>query len=120
MADQTTPNSVKFFYLKSNFFRVVHVDGCIGGLTPSRHIFVSLYNQRGSLPDMTEQQLSVDGTLGREIRRRTEHDGVIREIEVGLVLEATAARELAQFLLERAELLDRLTRSQAEHTDIKK
>jgi len=51
MPETTPPSSIKIHYHKANFFRVVHVDGVFGGITPSRNIFVSLYNQRTPLPD---------------------------------------------------------------------
>ncbi len=41
---------IKFHYLKSCDFKVVHVDGVFGGLTPSGDIFVTVFNQRPPLP----------------------------------------------------------------------
>lgn len=105
MAESTQPSSIKIHYHKANFFRVVHVDGVFGGITPSRHIFVSLYNQRTPLPTLIEQRFFADGTLGDEISREGK-TGVFREMEVGLVLTAPVAREIAKFLNEQAKLLD--------------
>ena len=47
--------SVKFHYIKSNSFRVLHVDGSLGGITPGRNIFVSLFSERGALPQIIER-----------------------------------------------------------------
>lgn len=105
MAESTPPSSVKIFYEKGRLFRVIHVDGALGGLTPSRQIFVSLYNQRSPLPKMVEQRLSVDGKLGEVINRETK-TGVFREMEIGLVLTSEAAQEIAKFLLQQAKMLD--------------
>ena len=102
---ESTPSSIKIHYRKANFFRVVHVDGALGGITPTRNIFVSLYNQRNPLPRLIEQQFFPDGTLGEEIDRKGK-SGVFREMEVGLVLTAPVARELAKFLIAQATLLD--------------
>jgi len=114
MAD-STPSSIKIHYRKANFFRVVHVDGALGGITPTRNIFVSLYNQRNPLPRLIEQQFFPDGTLGEEIDRKGK-TGLFREMEVGLVLTASAAREIAKFLLAQATLLDESTRTSAPTT----
>jgi len=112
---ESTPSSIKIYYRKANFFRVVHVDGALGGITPTRNIFVSLYNQRNPLPRMIEQTLSPDGTLGDVIDRQGKV-GLFREMEVGLVLTAPAAREIAKFLLAQATLLEESTRTPAPTT----
>jgi hypothetical protein len=113
MGENTPPSSIKIYYRKANFFRVVHVDGAIGGITPTRNIFVSLYNQRTPLPRMIEQRFSPeDGTLGEEIGRGGK-SGLFREMEVGIVLTAPVARELAKFLLEQAKVLEQSTASSA-------
>jgi len=105
MPETTPPSSIKIHYHKANFFRVVHVDGVFGGITPSRNIFVSLYNQRTPLPTLVEQRFSADGTLGEEISREGK-TGVFREMEVGIVLTAPVAREIARFLNEQARVLE--------------
>ena len=109
------PTSIKIHYRKANFFRVVHVDGALGGITPTRNIFVSLFNQRNPLPRLIEQQFFPDGTLGEEIDRKGK-SGVFREMEVGLVLTAPVARELAKFLLAQATLLEESKRTSAPTT----
>lgn len=105
MAETTPPSSIKIYYEKGKFFRVIHVDGALGGLTPTRNIFVSLYSQRNPLPTLIEQRFSSDGTLGEVINREGKV-GLFREMEIGLVLTAPVARELAGFLTEQAKLLD--------------
>ncbi len=102
MAENVPPSSVKIYYEKGRLFRVIHVDGALGGLTPSRQIFVSLYNQRSPLPKMVEQRLSPDGKLGDEIDRETK-TGVFREMEIGLVLTPQTAMEIADFLIQQAK-----------------
>jgi len=99
-----TPSSVKFYYEKGKFFKVIHVDGVIGGPTPERAVFVALYNQRSPIPQEIEQALSPDGSLGPELSRKGK-DGIFREIEIGIVLTPKAAQEIGQFLLQQARLL---------------
>jgi hypothetical protein len=104
MADSASPSNIRFYYEKGNFFRVIHVDGVLGGITPTRNIFVSLYNQRAPLPKVIEQRYLPDGTLGDEVCREGK-TGVFREMEIGLVLTPSVAKEIANFLLEQAKLL---------------
>jgi hypothetical protein len=98
------PSSIKVHYIKSNLFRVVHSEGAIGGLTPSREIFVSLFNERGALPKVIEFAVSPEGNVGKEIGREGKQ-GIVREMEIGVLMSADAAKKLAEFLLNQVKML---------------
>jgi hypothetical protein len=108
MPSTQLPLSIKFHYLKGSFFRVIHVDGAIGGLTPSRDVFVSLFSQRAALPRMIELAVLPAGGLGGEISREGK-EGIVREMEVGIVMSANAAHDLATFLLEQVKAINEST-----------
>ena len=99
------PTKFVFHYIKSNLFRVIHSAGAIGGLTPSRQIFVSLFNERAALPQKIEFEILPEGKLGKEINREGK-DGIVREMEIGVLMDATAAKSLADFLLNQVKLLE--------------
>jgi hypothetical protein len=102
------PSSVTLNYIKSNYFRVIHADGAIGGFTPKGEMFVSLYNERPPLPDVTVQAIE-NGQLGAEIleqRRGTE--GILREVEVGVVMDVNVAKALVAWLTERINVADQM------------
>lgn len=108
MSVRQIPPSIKFYYEKGNFFRVIHVDGAVGGMTPSREVFVSLFSQRSALPKSIELAVSPEGKLGAEISRDGK-EGIFREMEIGVVMSAHAANDLAQFLLEQVKLINEST-----------
>jgi hypothetical protein len=105
MSSPQPPSNVKFHYVKSNFFRVIHSEGVIGGLTPSREIFLSFFNQRAALPRMIEFAISPEGKLGNELKREGK-EGIVREMEVGVLMNVAAAKDLAEFLLSQVKLLE--------------
>src|ERR1700733_53208 len=105
MAETKLPPTISFFHEKGNFFRVIHVDGAIGGLTPTRDIFMSLYSQRVAIPRIIEQRLSIEGKVGEEVKREGKN-GIFRELEVGVVLTPTTARQIAQWLIQQAALAE--------------
>jgi hypothetical protein len=105
MSEETSPNAVKFHLVKGNFFRVIHADGAIGGITPAREIFLSLFSERGAIPQLIEQSINADGSLGDEIKRFGK-DGIVREIEVGVMLNAQTAKRIAEWLAKQAEILE--------------
>jgi hypothetical protein len=55
---------------------------------------------------MTEQAVTPEGALGAEVRRHTEHDGIIREVEVGFILDGRTARQIAEILNKHADFLE--------------
>jgi hypothetical protein len=103
--DNAPPGAVTYHYIKGNFFRVVHVDGAIGGLTPNRSIFLSLFSERGAIPQMIEQALNPDGTLGVE-KKRVGKEGLVREVEVGAMLSGPAAKRIGEWLLKQVDILE--------------
>jgi hypothetical protein len=106
-ADQL-PSSVIFNYIKSNYFRVVHADGAMGGFTPRGHLFVSLYSERAPLPDVTVQAVE-NGQLGQEIvEQRKSTEGILRELEVGVVMDLNVAKSLATWLKERIDIMEQM------------
>jgi hypothetical protein len=116
MPDTDLPSSIKFHFIKSNFFRVVHADGAIGGLTPSRQIFISLYSERAAIPRVVEMAISPEGGLGDEISRIGKK-GLVRELEMGIVLNAYAAEQLIKALQESVKALKESKRESPERAD---
>ena len=104
---------IEFDYIKSNFFRVIHVDGAVGGLAPSGNIHLALYSERRAIPTKTIHPIEGD-TLGPEIlEKREERKGLVREVEVDVVLSVDQARALRTWLTNKIESLESLTGLQA-------
>lgn len=102
------PGSVTFHYIKSNFFRVIHIDGAISGLTPQMGIHLGLFNERPAIPQQAEYRLA-DGGLGEELKdKRVSKSGIVRELEVDMMLSETTAKALIQLLGEKLQLLAKL------------
>jgi hypothetical protein len=105
MSENSAASGVKFHYIKGNFFRVIHADGAVGGITPGRGVFLSLFSERGAIPKMIELAINADGSLGGEIDREGK-EGLVREVEVGVMLDLKAAKDIAQWLLKQVEILE--------------
>jgi hypothetical protein len=120
-SDNSTPSTIKFHYVKSNYFRVIHGDGLFGGFTPSGDIFFSVYSERAPLPDVTVQAIE-HGNLGKEIiAQRVSSDGIVRELEVGVSMNAKVARSLIVWLEERVKIAEQFQEQQAQQvSEVKK
>jgi hypothetical protein len=103
-------NELSFDFIKSNYFRVICVDGAFGGVSPTgRGIHMAVYSERRPLPRKTVHSLEEDGSLGDELRdKRETRTALVREVEADLVMDlltATAVRDwLNEKIIQLAEL----------------
>jgi hypothetical protein len=104
----TEKATVQFHYIKSNAFRVGHVDGAIGSPTPSGLIFLALYNERAAIPNMTVHDIE-SGQIGPErLDERVGKHGVVREIEFGAMMHVDTAKNLVTWLQEKIGLVQKI------------
>ncbi len=97
---------ISFHFIKSNQFRVIRVDGGHGGVTPTGQVQIALYSERLPIPQKTVHDVGPDGRLVDKPVEVIARDGVVREVEVEAVMDASTARAVAEFLLKRAEEAD--------------
>lgn len=100
MADEAEPRSeIAADFIKSNSFRVIHVNGAIGGITPNLEIAVSLYNERLAIPQRVVYAVGAEGRITGEVEaKRASRDGIVREVEVCAHMNLQAAKGLADWL----------------------
>lgn len=98
--------SVTYHYIKSRFFRVVHADGAYGGLTAQGNIHVAMYNERRAIPRTVIREIEGD-ELGPE-KIVDARAGVVRELEVDVVMGISTARSLHQWLGDKIESWEKM------------
>lgn len=93
---------IHFHFVKSADFRVIHVDGAHGGITPHGYIQMTMYAERTPIPQRTTHSVSAEGKLGQEITdERLSRDGAIRECEVTALMDLKTAAALRKWLDEK-------------------
>lgn len=98
-ATEEGPVSITFYNIKSNHFRVIHVDGASGSLTPQGHLQMAVYSERQANPQEQTFAIRPDGSLGQEIReRRVGKAGLVRELEAELILDLRTAESIRVWL----------------------
>lgn len=109
--DDNDLQKIRFDFIQSRAYRVIHVDGATASVTPDGHAFISLWNEHVPAPDRVVHDV-VDGQLGNERRdERVATDAIIREIDVGLMLDHNTLHGLHALL---GELLTRLKAKQGQ------
>jgi hypothetical protein len=94
-----SPRTVTFHYIKAADFRTVHMDGAIGGITTRGFMHFSVYSERPPVPQETTHAVLPEGALGEEIvDKRKSRKGIVRTLEVDVIVNETTARELRAWL----------------------
>lgn len=104
MADANDPTdpkplsgTVRFDYLKSNLFRVLHIDGVHGGVRPDgMSIHMALFNERNAIPQSEEFEVT-EGRVG-ELIKGEGRPAIVREVEVDVIVDINAARAIRDWL----------------------
>ncbi len=98
-----------FDYIKSNFFRVVKVDGVHGGIVPNgRAIQIAFFNERQPIPRKETYKIEkghVGEKTGAEIRC-----GVVREVEFEAILDIDTAVVIHKWLEEKIKMFQDISR----------
>ena len=106
---QAHPEHIQFHHIKSSQFRVIHIDGGTGGITPRGYCTIGLYSERKVIPRVTVRDISEEGDVGPEhtVETRVEEPdiGIIREVEIGLIFDERTAIEIRDWLNRRLEEL---------------
>ena len=111
MSEESPPTGIELHYVKSNGFRVVHADGVWGGPTPRGYITMSFYSERLPIPRSMTHELkppepnSPDRILGQEIARDSKK-GIVREVEVEIMVDLVMAKSLIGWLKEKVQTLE--------------
>ena len=102
---------VRFNYIKSPQFRTILYSGIFGGLTPQGKIAMAIFNERFAIPQHVTHDL-VEGSPGDEIER-VGREGIVRELDVNIILDPARARSMASWLTAKAEQIDAALNQQA-------
>lgn len=89
---------VEVHYIKNGMFRQIHVDGLIGGVTPTAHINLNFYAERLAIPKAETTEIKENGFGDIVERSPNSKNGVIREIEFGIYLDIRTAESIKRFL----------------------
>ena len=101
---------VTFDYIKSQFFRVIHADGAIGGITPHGFLHFAFFSERPPLAKRLVHPMTPQGELGGPIPEKTViRDAIIREMDVDVIMTLQAAEQLHTWLGQRLDEIKKLT-----------
>jgi len=99
---------IRFDFIKSNNFRVIHVEGAYGGSSPHNLIHMMVYNERWPIPKQITKEFK-EGQTGREIDRAS-RDAIVRDVEAQLVMDVTTAKRICKWLNDTINSIEERTK----------
>ena len=100
------PKEITFHYIKANDFKTAFATGIFGGITVNGKLNIDFYTERIAIPDSQTIEVINRTTLGEPIIDKTvSKKGVIREVQVGVLMDIEAAKLLAKWINETLEKL---------------
>lgn len=90
-------SEIDIHYLKTGNYRIFHVDGAFGGPTPNGQIYMALFVERATIPEVVRYEIKRDGSLSEEISRLGK-TGAVREVEAGIIMNLETAKSLREWL----------------------
>lgn len=94
--------ALNIYYQKNSQYRTIHCDGALGGRTPLNEFNINFYSTRNVIPQVVEYELKDNGGLG-EIKSSVGKNGVVREIEFGVYMSESTAKDIYEFLKKQFE-----------------
>jgi hypothetical protein len=94
--DSENSSTLRFDYVKSNYYRVVHADGISGGITSNGNISISFWSELSSFPESIEYSFEAENEEATvEI---TQRDAFVREVEASLIVSSETAKIMIEWL----------------------
>jgi hypothetical protein len=98
MDTREPPQKIKFDYIKTPQFRIIHADGAIVSVLPSG-LTVTFFSERMPIPKRVVHEITAEGNLGPEIMaERDVRDTIIRDTEVVVSMSIERAKALSDVL----------------------
>lgn len=99
VASTPVPKTFTFHSVKGPCFRSIQADGAWGTVNPHGNIHLIFFNERSPVPQEASYDVNPDGTLGNEIlSKRIGKTGIMREMEVDVILNLGAAMRVHKWL----------------------
>lgn len=100
MPPKVVKKAISFDYEKGTHYRMIHVDGAHGGLSPDgEFIIMSVFSERRPIPTREVFQVNERAEIDNDHPDRTTRDvDVFREVEASLIMNEATAQAMLEWL----------------------
>ena len=108
------PKALDVNFIKSSQFRVIHASGVWYGGDAQKNLHLTFFNERSAIPRKIVLNLNEKGEIvGEDASQRDSKEGIIREMEVDVILSFQAAMELYNSLGENLKVIQENLRNES-------
>lgn len=104
VSEDQKPKVMNIRYRNNAAYRSVHASGAYGGIVPSGEIFLGVFSERNHFPECATVEFSDAGDQG--IENVQVEKGIVREMEVGVIMNLNVAKAIKQWLDEKITLIE--------------
>ncbi|MFV1976189.1 MAG: hypothetical protein ACC651_10605 [Candidatus Scalindua sp.] len=101
------PEKIIFHYKKTPSFRSYHADGIYGGLTPRGKVYCEFFIDHNPTPQTATHELSESGYISGKPTEKIVKEGVIRQIECGIIFDIETAITFKEWLNDKINQYDK-------------
>jgi hypothetical protein len=106
-------------YIKNHDFKTIQGNGIFGGLTNSGQIDINFFTERGPIPKKLIYEVEPEtGEIKKEIGRESKN-GIIREVHLGVLLDAATAKSIIEWLQEKVDQIEKIQKEQVKNVRVK-
>lgn len=97
---------ITFHYIKNSGYRLFPSDGAFGGITSRGKICVNFFAERAPIPKSTKYKIDKNGSLdlNSAVHSSDSKEGIIREIESGILMDIDTAIQLRDWLTDKINI----------------
>jgi hypothetical protein len=108
-AGQSVPEAqiqLPIHFVKSTQFRVIHANGVWFGGDTQQNLHLTFFNERNPIPKKLVLNVNSKGNiLGEDMTKRDSKEGLVREMEIDVVLSLQAAMDFHKSLGENLKAI---------------
>jgi hypothetical protein len=99
LAMPAIPSEIAIHFVKSSAFRVAQANGVWFGTDPQGNLHLTFYSERSPIPKKMVLKLDENGQpIGEDESQRDVKTGVLREMEIDIVMSVSAALAFYEML----------------------
>lgn len=96
--------TIDIYYKKARNHRTIQADGAWAGITPQLEVQVAFFKDLRPMPDFVTHLITPGEGLGAEVSR-VEQKGMVREVEVTMVMSADTLESVIKLMQQSLEHL---------------
>lgn len=112
MSEKKKAKKIRFIHNKPQDYRIYPVNGVWGGISGRGDLICNFFVEHHEVPKEEVHSLKEDGSLGPLEKKPREEVRVIRDLQVGILVNREQAVSIANWILEKVKEYEKVTKKE--------